>query len=377
MNYNLDFVYENVKFPLQEAVNVSYYKDIEMGAKSYYDSKVLPCKINWADGGIVDKKNVFVNNSGWRENVKFGYEFNKEGIIVSDHKVIYIGVLLTCWGHAITDNLKKIWFLFTDEYKSLISEGAYVTYVTDNGKDLPEYILKIFTLAGVDTSVFKRTTTITQYKEIIIPSNSLVSTSEGLFYTKEFVFAVRRIKRNLSLDVCSCDTPKKVYFSRSKLNGFKDNGECDVEKVFKRKGFCVIYPEKCSLEEQFALLNNCDEFATTEGSVSHNVIFCRPNTKVVIIRKCSHINHYQLVLNEMSNIDVTYIDAHKSVAASSASPWNGPFYIYVNSKLEEWAGYRILHLPLLLKPSWWLYKYKIYDTNIWRRLYRRYTILFK
>ncbi|MDO4497670.1 MAG: hypothetical protein Q4B58_07590, partial [Bacteroidales bacterium] len=41
----------------------------------------------------------------------------------SDAKVVYLGNMLNIWGHCITDNLKKLWFLKTPEYKELKSQG--------------------------------------------------------------------------------------------------------------------------------------------------------------------------------------------------------------------------------------------------------------
>lgn len=55
---------------------------------------------------------------------------------------------------------------------------------------------------------------------------------------------------------------------------------------------------------------NADSVVATEGSISHNVIFCRSQTDVVILWKSNYVNGYSLVINECKNLNVTYIDAN-------------------------------------------------------------------
>ena len=61
------------------------------------------------------------------------------------------------------------------------------------------------------------------------------------------------------------------------------------------------------MEEQIAIIRNCKCFATTEGSISHNVIFCKPKTDVIIVRKVNRLNYHQLIINEVANVNITYI----------------------------------------------------------------------
>ena len=68
-----------------------------------------------------------------------------------------------------------------------------------------------------------------------------------------------------------------------------------MENVFRKKGFKVFSPEELTVKQQIALLMNCDEFASTEGSCAHNSIFCKPGTKVLILRKADYANSYQIM----------------------------------------------------------------------------------
>lgn len=138
-------------------------------------------------------------------------------------------------------------------------------------------------------------------------------------------------------------------------SGFREFWEKSIERVFKKLGYRIIYPESLSVDDQITLLNNCKYFAATEGSISHSSIFCKPRTSVVIIRKSHLVYSYQLSINEMADLNVTYIDAHRSANLNKAVPYYGPFYLCINRNLERYVGHKILHLPYWLDPMWYVY----------------------
>lgn len=66
-------------------------------------------------------------------------------------------------------------------------------------------------------------------------------------------------------------------------------------------------------------------------------------------------NSYQNVINEYADLNVTYIESHKSVMASKEAPWGGPFYLCVTKYLERYMGHPIPHVPYCLRLSYWKY----------------------
>ena len=78
--------------------------------------------------------------------------------------------------------------------------------------------------------------------------------------------------------------------------------------------------------------------ATTEGSISHNAVFMSKGANLEIVRKVPFVNEYQIALNEINNLHVTYIDAHLSVFARKDALAAGPFFIYVNDNLIRFSG---------------------------------------
>ena len=149
----------------------------------------------------------------------------------------------------------------------------------------------------------------------------------------------------------------KVYLTRTRVGvNDREYGEKSIECIFRKKGFMIISPEKYSLEEQFNILTHCKELATTEGSISHSAIFCNPGTKLYLIRKSNYVNGYQTIINEIADLDVTYIDAHCSLSEVQYGAMYGPFYMCITPELERFVGHRVVHLPLWMRPSWWWYK---------------------
>ena len=161
------------------------------------------------------------------------------------------------------------------------------------------------------------------------------------FFTKEYVDIVNCLES----DICPAEY-KKIYFTRSGILDKKDFGEKKIEDLFERNGYKILHPEKMSFDEQISLLKGCDSFACTEGSVSHNVIFCKDKTDVVIIRKCNMINGYQMALNSLRDFSVTYIDSNKTVPANKRHPYLGPFFLYMSDLLADYFNLPHEKFPL-------------------------------
>lgn len=121
-------------------------------------------------------------------------------------------------------------------------------------------------------------------------------------------------------------------------------------------GYFVIHPELHSLADQIALVDKCLYLATTEGSVSHLAVFCKSGTSLVIIRKADYINTYQVAINEVADLKVTYIDAHHSHVADERWPWSGPFYLCTTTYLHNYFGKNPFWVPPCLHCMYWWYR---------------------
>lgn len=348
----------------------------ELGCNCYDNAYVLPSRDLWKEGkcfgGVVTQSGEFIESSAWHEGKRCDkYDFNPKDAVCDDSIVIYMGFYNPCWGHAITDNLKKIWYLHSPQCKELLQNGAKFIYLTIDNNSQPQYVKRLFQLAGADVDSFELVTDITKYKKIYIPDNSFVADKGQRYYSQIYVQTIKTIKTSVKIQhLYSCELPSKIYFSRTHLRNSRDFGEKSIEQVFRKKGYTVVYPEEHSVDEQIALLMNCKSFAASEGSISHNAVFCSPGTEVIILRKCFDVNKYQMALNEVADINVTYIDAHKSIKTPENAPWAGPFYMCVTSHLEHYIGHGIFRIPNCFLPSWYIYKYQLEDCRYYQGFIR-------
>ena len=310
------------------------------------------------DGGIMTESMDYVPQSAYLEDNSCGYEFIPDEIELKGEGCIYLGLFHTCYGHAIIDSLKKLWYVETTECKNLIAKGYELVFITGRNGDLPYWNKRILELAGLNMQEITHLRQNKFYRHIIIPDNSTIFEVSGCrYYTETFENIIYRIKDSVSATTAFHQQyPSKLYFTRTAIHypNHRETGEKRIEKVFKEKGYEIISPEKHSIEEQVSMLMKCTHFAATEGSCAHGAIFVSPHTNVCVLRKADYVNKNQPMITQLTNSNTTYIDIHHSVRANKKFPMLGPFYMYVTKELSEWAGNRT-HQYYFLQPSYWFY----------------------
>lgn len=349
------------KYKTELAASKSYYQKEGVGISVFEEACIIPWgkKLNeTTSGGVLDRNGNLISGSTITEALEnVNYESFEDPISV-DEDVIFVGNFIPIWGHAITDNLKKIWFLYTDQYKGNLQRLRFVCIV-HYGQTLPAYVLRLLELAGVEIKKLEVISRPTRFRRVYIPDNSIIcDKNEIRYYNNFYLQTVTHIKDSVHIKT-DC---LKVYYTRTHLPKGRDIGEPIVEDQFRRHGYQIIAPEEYSVDEQIALLKNCKYFAATEGSISHSAVFCAPETNVCIIRKCDYVNPYQMMINEMSRLNVSFVDAHHSVLAKKNNPWLGPFYLYDSIMLRKFFGDNIFwRFPYFFYPSWWWYRYGEYE----------------
>ena len=356
MTYTFDYISKGLRGMIEPATLRSHKFDETLGYRTFTNVYVAPFS-DWEEsiGCILDESGQIIKDSGcieWIENAAF---YNINDSLHEHKKVIFLGFILTGFGHSYTDDLRKLWFLKTDDYKALIQDGFEPVYTTTLNQPIPQAVLDVFSLAGVGLGNARLITTLTQFDEVIVPDNCYRATPYGRVYCQEYIDLIDCIK---SAVPCSKDSIPRVYFTRSAFSSktHKDLGEKDIEKVFRKRGYTIIIPENHSVIEQIQMVRDCDHFAATEGSVSHLSLFCKPHTDVIIINKANYLNFHQVMVNEFADLDVTYIEAHHSSMANEEYPWWGPFYLYATRYLERFVRHPILHIPYWARFSYWAYR---------------------
>lgn len=351
MKYDYSYISKKKKSSLEAKLNKNYFIEKPLHYSTFEDAYIFPsdsydCRMR--SGGIVSSDGTFQISSAWHEGCIHISNYDTSNHVCRNENVIYIGCLYHIWGHAITDNFKKIWYLRNQlkEYK--------IVYITLDNNRLPEYIYELFELAGINLHLAEHITQPTKFQRIINPENSIVNINEERYYTNEFMKTIEYIKSEIPAIDCG-----KVYFTRTHLKNNRDIGEEQIEKVFQRKGYNIIAPEEHSIKEQVAILKGCTAFAATEGSISHSTLFCKLKTEIYLLRKVDFINPYSCFINQMCSLNVTYIDVHHSVLSPKEFPWRGPFYLYITYSLSRFIGRYGFHIPYFLHRSWYEYRYQL------------------
>jgi len=328
--------FEYIDFPLlhktQQEASINHFSDEKLACQILDNATLLPFKYlddNLIGGGVLTQtgEHFSVIDTGEER-----YDFSEKEVENKDVVAVYLGLFHPKWGHCITDNIKKLWFLFTPEYEKLKSDNIQLVYTVFDGFQLNGNFLELLSLLGVDLKLLNPIEKATKFKKLYIPDDSFFQKGRHRYYTEEFKSLLNRIPK---LDGIS--KYDKVYFTRTAFSG-ADYGEKDVEKFFKKLGYKIIAPEKLSFKEQLSVLSNCNTFASTEGSIAHNSLFLKENSTLIVIRKADYINSYQFPINELKNLKVTYIDAHLSIFNHQNQPWIGPFFMYVNDNMQRFSS---------------------------------------
>lgn len=338
--------------------NYSYNKEI--GYSCLEDAFILPFVSGKGEGCVLDKNRKFQSNTTLNASFQSGgYQFNDNEVKSVNKDAIFIGTLFSVFGHVITDDLKKLWFLQTDKAKNLLADGAEVIYISWHRQELKSYVAHILSLAGIRLENATRIDSITKYKHIYVPDDSLISKDNLLCYAKEFRNTINLILQNISLN--EFKSVEKIYLSRTALKNKRDFGEKSVENVFREKGYTIIYPEELSFEKQISLYRSAREIVTTEGSISHMFLFCKPHTKVVILKKANYINDYQMMINAFADVDAIFVDANHTIDYKDA--WAGPFYLSVTKYISKYLGISKFD-GFFFKSNYYLYLLRVLKSRL-------------
>lgn len=272
---------------------------------------------------------------------------------------------MNTWGHVLTDCLRKLWFLSSPEGKKFLAEGykpVYIAYLPDG--NIPVCAKEIFSLAGFNSDEWEHITVPTRFSCVVVPDSSFIYENGSRTFMREYSDIIKKIRASVEADAARdfLLSYEKIYLTRTAIKSHKEFGEKRVEKAFKKAGYTVISPEKYSVKQQIYFMARAREVVATEGSIAHNAVFCRPGTKLVVLRKANYVNDYQLAINESADLNVVYIDAnHSDMLLNKSFPWAGPFYVHITRPLKRFLSLRF-SLPFFLSAEYWRYVfYGIYN----------------
>lgn len=283
-------------------------------------------------GGVVDADGKFVELSAVN-NECCAYPF-AQTMAFEEQRVVYCGYFPMHWGHFLTEVTCRLWYALghddeVDKYIFTVRPG-FETKMHENMK-------AFFNALGILDKV-ELTSRPTAYREIIVPE-LCYRTNE--YYSPEFLRMFDKVRESLLLDspLETAERYEKIFFSRSrflKKSGKTEAGTEMLDNYFSRNGYKIIFPEEYSLAKLTWLLHQAKECATTEGTISHNILFSPDSLSVIIVEREAWINTYQISLNRLRHCPITHIDAHYSLYPTEMG--FGPYLIAYTKEFQKFTA---------------------------------------
>lgn len=341
---NIDYLYN--PDIARKSFEKNYFLDKELGFRVIengtilpHKSVVIPGKWHFGLGGIVDSTGAYIADSSLHHGTGGAYTPPPQDIIHNSETVIYLGLFYRIWGHDLTDNIRRVWFLKSDFFKSEFKHCPIVYVPYKDGYytiDRQPDFKRLLEILEVDVDNLQPITQPTQYDKIILPDNSFTSPhNPDTGFTAEYREAVDRV-RDFALKNRTPTSIKKLYFYHG---GRGTVGEERMAEYFKSKGYEIITGEQRenNLDEELNLLINAESFTSAIGSCSHNCLFLRDNAEFILIpRAASQLSYYQEILNQVHPLNINYIDSSLSVFARTIM--GGAYFFIVSEQLKRFFG---------------------------------------
>lgn len=116
-------------------------------------------------------------------------------------------------------------------------------------------------------------------------SNHFEDHSHGVFSSSALLGMRDLIKSKISkleLNTSEVKVNKKIWIKRNSNYRNVSNAN-EIQDVLVSEGFTVVEPEKLSFIEQVTVFSNADVIVGATGAAFANLIFCNPETKVIIL----------------------------------------------------------------------------------------------
>lgn len=206
----------------------------------------------------------------------------------------------------------------------------FIVVLRGGNEEIKGNYLKLLELMGIKKDRLICVNQATKFKKVIVPEMAIYP---GDYYTIEYKKMFDCVIEKCMNTVNKSGT-EKVYCSRAMLqNNKKEVGEAKIEWIFRENGYAIKYMETLSLEEQIIMLNKASVIVMLNGSLAHNLLFLRKDATVVIINKTYRFNLHQIMINQISNVNVVYVDAY--VAPLPVLYGKGPFIIKKTGEFLE------------------------------------------
>lgn len=186
----------------------------------------------------------------------------------------------THFGHFLVESLSRLWCLSHAQ-----GIDGIVFVLRETRFSIPSFVEDILTrLFGDVKFIYVRQPT---FVETLIVPDQLSHPRSGYIHGHA---ANQQVLKNLR--VFDDSAPKKVYVSRSELSSNEGVflGEKALESNLEKEGYCIVHPQKLSINEQIRIYTNAEKLIFADGSAFHlYVLVANSNQDIFVVwRRKAH-----------------------------------------------------------------------------------------
>lgn len=165
---------------------------------------------------------------------------------------------------------------------------------------MPKWLLEFFEYVGLPQSRLLILKSPTKFSEVLFYEPSYIS---GRYISNQYKNIFNYVADNVTKRRIQKEDMDevKLYLSRSKLHKiYRSFGERVIEKILQDNGFEILHPQFMTLAEQVVRYMNASIIISTNGTLSHNVLFASKDINLVILDRThseSGINNHQAAIS--------------------------------------------------------------------------------
>lgn len=228
------------------------------------------------------------------------------------------------FGHFLIEGMERAWPTLLKKYKN-----AKLVYVSSRDS-MPGYAIEFLRLLGVDASRVILLNKSARFRELYVP--------ERASHIGQYTSSVQNdVYQTIAKNAGNKNFGDMVYLSRGRMGARSIFGEEQVQRIFEKNGFKIIYPETLSITEQVQLASGAKCIAGIAGSALHLAAFMAPGGRLIQLNRAQHRDNamIQYLLCRGANVDMTLISASLDTVKKARHGASHPHIIGVTPELKR------------------------------------------
>ncbi|MCM1294077.1 MAG: glycosyltransferase family 61 protein [Muribaculaceae bacterium] len=298
-NINLYVTAENERF-FYNSIRPFYMKSVL--AVECVDRGVIVSDTKTGAYGVLDSRGRFVASSRClRENKgQFIPKMPSGDIPYYDCDAVFCGSCIGHFGHFLLEGMNRSYLALDAKYSA-----ARMVFVVRGRATPPRYILPLMDGLNVKSDRLMFLTGAARFRRVFVPAQAF---NIPLWSSNEMGDTYRAISKHYG--ATDAGMGDKIYVSRGAMPERRTYGENQIERIFAKNGFKIIYPETLPLPKQIAIMSHCKTLAGCAGTALHLALFMPRGGHVIQIKRNSRLKDSadnQNMINQTVGLDFTYI----------------------------------------------------------------------